>query len=267
MVGTNIGMQVCARDGKVVYEKPVRLNDPKSPWLTYRGTLEDMKEHPAPNPDMHLDEFYDCDWVPGKTFGFLRHNGQKSKLRGENYHEMLEKSAGDTNHQWEYTDNSTGQKGQFIYHQNANSPSVVMPFTWPTYSEYLDAYVSAGYYDPKELKTSHFSILQRNGDLKQVTYPKNMLVGSVDVYPVKPGYLLDYNSGPFSSTNSGDRGLYLMQGNQVQRLIIGTHSQIVISPDGCKAAFSHASTVNQNLSRIKPYRTIKYINFCQGVQP
>lgn len=273
IASTDLESVRCARDGQVVYTK----KDPsRNQWVYYRGSLENAREHPAPGPDMRMDEVYDCDWVPMENYNDkpLPH---RFKLHGENYIEILEertklleyeKRPRDRRQEKETGD--LGSKGTVVYHQNTNDPGRAMPpYSWDgiTYSEFLDAYVvGRNYYDPKEPETRSFSILQRNGNLKEIPYPKATLVGRNDVYPVEPGYLVLYNSGPITETNPGDRGLYLIQNEQVQRLIVGEMGHVSISPDGCKASFTHARNIKEALSP-KFATTVKLINFCQGGTP
>ncbi|MES1999655.1 MAG: hypothetical protein V4446_10095 [Pseudomonadota bacterium] len=260
----------CAREGQVVYTK----KDPSSnQWVYSRGPLESAKEHPAPGADMRMDEFFDCDWVPKESagqFGFARYPA-KSKLRGDNYVEILEPRTRLAEHQkrpydreQEKKTGDVGSKGKAIYHVSPDDQGREVPIRYWTYSEFLKAYISAGYYDPKDPETRSFWILQRNGGLKEIPYPKAMLEGRNDIYPVKLGYLVQYSDGKYTETDPGDRGLYLMQGKQVQRLIVGAVHSVQISPDGCKAAFVHARNTNEYFSLKNPYRTIKLINFCQG---
>ena len=75
---------------------------------------------------------------------------------------------------------------------------------------------------------------------------------------------MEYNSGRYTETDPGDRGLYLIRGEKVDRLIVGSVHEVSISPDGCKAAFIHARNTKEYFPRTKPCRTIKLINFCTG---
>lgn len=266
----------CARHGQVVY---VKKDSATGQSTYYRGPLESAVEHPAPGPDMHMDEFFDCDWVP-KPPQPMRAPYQSKKL-GENYLEIIEernrlyefqKRAPDRKREKETGE--LGSEGLVIYHQNANDQlgRKMPPISWDgiRYSEYLDAYVvGVNYYDPQYPETRSFWILRRDGDLKEIPYPKNMLVGRNDIYPVRGGYLAHYAGGPLTEKENS-RGIYLLQGDKVFHLIVGEMAPRIsgISPDGCKAAFTHANTIKENLSLTKPHRTLKYIDFCQGgIQP
>jgi len=268
---------ICVRDGQVFYT----VRDKETDKVTYyRGPLGEAVEHP--NPDgissvqiqdhsMVMDTVFDCDWVPKENYNDkpLPH---RRKLRGENYLEVREKRTKlleyekrPRDRKREQETGDTGSEGKLIYHQNTSDAGRQVPFSVFAYSEYLDAYVvGRNYFDPRYVETRSFWILQRNGDLKEVPYAKNWLKGRSDIYPVKPGFLIHYTDGPITQTDHGDRGLYLMRGQQVQRLIIGTFGHVSVSPDGCKAAIIHARNIKENLSVKKPYRTLKYIDFCQG---
>jgi len=267
---------ICVRDGQVFYT----VRDKETDKVTYyRGPLGKAVEHP--NPDgissvqiqdhsMVMDTVFDCDWVP--KVRLPESVPYRRKLLGKNYFEIIEKRTKLYDYQkrpvdWKRereTGEDRGPEGRVLYHSDDSDPGRLMPSGSFTYSEYLDAYVVGHeYYDPKYPETRSFWILQRNGDLKEIPYPKTTLVGRNDLFPVKPGYLVHYNGGPLTE-KEGTRGLYLIQGEQVQRLIVGLVGGIAVSSDGCKVAFIHARNIKEDLSTQKPYRTLKYINFCQG---
>lgn len=239
----------------------------------YVGTPERNYEEPYP-PDNNLwfDWKFKCDWVPKPSSSPGEVVPWRYNLLGSNYIEVLEWGEGVYEYQKRPANRNPeahtvrdGPEGKRLYHRDEDDPGRPLPSGSTAYSEYLDAYViSHGYYSPKWPETRSFWILQRNGDLKEVPYPKAMLEGRNDVYPVRPGYLVHYTSGPITEIDHGDRGLYLIQGEKVQRLTIGTIGKVSISPDGCSAVFGHAKSIKENLSTQKSFRTIKYINFCQG---
>ena len=266
----NVGIW-CGRDGHFVYSSM----DPKNQTI-YRGTLGQAKPHPKPNDDWVMDEFFDCDWVPKNTFGLLLRSGQKSKLRNENYHEELEVLPSDTSYRWKKTgketDTSGGKSYVFTYHQTASSLGIEIPYAWPTYTEYLDAYIVGGhYYDPKQQQDRSFYILQRTGDMTEVYYPRNMLKGRNEVFPVKNGYLVSYIGAGFDYKING---LYLIRNGELNHVLSGFIKYLSVSPNGCFATFSYSKNVNESLGTIKdgvlvspPKKSVKFINFCKGTQP
>lgn len=276
IVSTNIDSVRCARDGQVVYMKEGTANNQ---WIYYRGPLENAKEHPAPGPDMKMDEVFDCDWVPKENDNDkpLPH---RFKLHGKNFVEILEARTRLFEHEKQSRDRKReketgdiGTNGKFIYLRDANDPGRAMPtHSWDgiTYSEYLDVYViGMNYNDHREPETRSFWILQRNGDLKEVPYPKTMHEGRLKLHPIKPGYLVEYHTDPASGADPFNNALYLLQGDQIRRLIAGSIHHVSISSDGCEAAFIHAGSVDDYISLHsksdrKSYRTIKFIDFCQG---
>ena len=191
----------------------------------YVGTPEHNHEEPYP-PDNNLwfDWNFKCDWVPKPSSAPGDVVPWRNHLLGSNYIEVLDPGVGLYEYQnrpairsylVERNEAKTGQEGgskfKALYHRDENDPGRDVPSGKVSYSEYLDAYViSHDYYSPKWPETRSFWILQRDGDLKKVPYPKAMLEGRNDVYPVRPGYLVHYTSGPVTETDHGDRGLYLM---------------------------------------------------------
>ncbi|TAN41564.1 MAG: hypothetical protein EPN22_15040 [Nitrospirae bacterium] len=83
--------------------------------------------------------------------------------------------------------------------------------------------------------------------------------GGLSFFPLRDDYLIHSNTGRVSL-----RGLYLMKGQKVEKVLLGSIHGVSISPDGCKAAFVHARNTEEYLSQKKPYRTVKTINFCEG---
>lgn len=258
----------CVREGNILYWE----KDPETGKIKYyRGLLDKLEEHPAPQSNMRIDTSYDCDWVSEKSYGRpgLYTEG-KFKLLGEDYIEILEPRTAWAKYEKKIKrqrgvqdTNDSKSKGKAIYRTGTSTKTEVPTLFWWKYSEFINAYIFSGYYDPSDPETRSFWILQRNGDLKEIPYPKMMLVGRNYVFPVKEGYVVHYNGGPLTE-KANTRGLYLInEQNQVQRLAIGPLDGTAISPDGCKVAFIHTRSVKENHSPIKSYRTIKYINFCQ----
>lgn len=252
--------------------------DTQKPTL-YRGTPENYHLEPQHPDDTQLDTTFDCDWVPKQPYeiapdGYAR----KFKLRGENYGEVIEPATAvyefmkrPRDRRQEQETGNKGSVGKNLYHQNINHlnhPGTLMPPAVSggiRYSEFLDAYVvSTNRYDPNYPETRSFSILHSNGELETIQYPKTMLPGNNDIYPVKAGFLVHYQGRIISETDSGTTGLYLITGDEIQRVIIGIFGHVVVSPDGCKAAIAHADTLQEDLFKPVSKRTIKFINFCQG---
>ncbi len=277
----------CARAGQVVYAKK---DYPNRRVTHYRGALGKAKEYPNPDGSasmnladhtMQIDARFDCDWVPRKTAGYIPFPiGSKYKLLGENYLERVADNSAlpqsEERARRSVNEQAAGHRAsssKVVYHQNADDPGREVPYAWWQYSEYLDAYVGSGFYDPANPKRRHFRILRRDGDLKEIPYPPALLIGRTDVYPVRVGYVVHYTGGSLMEKKhsqglyKNSRGLYLIEGNQVSRLIVGYVEGVHVSPDGCKTAFSHADTLEIDLSLTQPHRTVKYIDFCEGGAP
>jgi hypothetical protein len=83
--------------------------------------------------------------------------------------------------------------------------------------------------------------------------------GGIDFYPVKVGILVRYSG----ASPMGLDGGYLIHDGKIDRIFKHIPQVIAISPDGCHVAFAHARNTKEYYSRKKPYRTLKYINFCE----
>jgi hypothetical protein len=157
----------CGRNGQVFF---TTKNDATGKRNHYRGPIENSQEHPAPNPDMHLDDIIDCDWVPKATWSTSPLSYPHTrKLREENHFTTVER-------------NTPTSKGKVIYYEMPGSEGKEMPLYLLSknisYSEFLDAYmVDNGLYDSSNQERGLFLILERSGNLKDVPFPKSMLKG------------------------------------------------------------------------------------------
>jgi len=247
----------CVRKGQVLFREDI---EPEFKPIIYRGTVENPEKHPAPGPDMMIDSSFDCDWVPGESFGRAPVRAPHTyKLKDKNYIEFTELP-------------SNSSQGKMIYHEKPGTKGIPLPFYLSlayhiSYSEFLDAYVIVGdkhsvYPKPD---TRSFWILERSGQLKSIPYPQSLLKGAVEnIYPLKRGYLARYSQDQKKGAGSDDRGLWLIDGEKSVRLIVGDMGSVAVSPGGCRAAFIHAKNIKEYFSQKNPYRTVKVIDFCEG---
>lgn len=259
LVSTRFHLAMCVRDGVAMFLGEVDASGKRE---SYRGTPERYQQSPQPAPDQTFDSNFDCNWVPKASFPVASPatgGPYRYKMRGDNYLDIVELK-------------SDSSKGRVIYRTRNGDKGKPLPFypmpPFPyriAYSEFLDAYLlHREEFEPAKPDTRSFWILKRNGDLKEITYPPALLKGRVTLYPLKLGYLVHYNSGKYTMTDPGERGLYVIQGDRVQRLIVGSIHGTSVSPDGCRAAFIHARNVRESTSQTKPHRTVKLIDFCKG---
>ena len=82
--------------------------------------------------------------------------------------------------------------------------------------------------------------------------------GSLAIRSTKAGLFLAFLGGMTSSRNPGHQGGYLVSESSVVKVIDGPTNSPVVSPDGCKVAFTHAPS-NQESSK----RSLKVINVCE----
>lgn len=267
LITTELESVRCVRDGQIVN---LKQDESTSEWIYYRGLIENLVVHPMPRPNMHMDRQFDCDWVDNQSSQDVV--PYQRQLLGENFIEIAEKS----NKTYEYQkrpqeikqkkqneDKESSTEGKVIYYSHKGSLGRELPTGRITYSEFLDAYlIGHSYYSPKWPETRSFWILQRDGNLEEVQYPKEMLEGNHKIYPIISGYLVVYGGGKYTQKYPGSNGIYAMYENHIFPIIMGSVHGVSVAKDGCKAAFFHANMIKEYLSPTKPYRTVKYINFC-----
>lgn len=242
---------ICGREGQVFF---ATKDDETGKRTHFRGPIENPQGHPIPGPGMYLNDTYACDWLPQATSGNrpLTYPYIK-KLRDDNYLEVLEPL-------------TQISEGRALYYEKPGAEGKEIPLSYQIdFNEFLNAYVlNKATYDPANPGTNSFRILERDGNFKDVLISKAMLHGRQKIYPLKYGYLSDYSDGKYSNTDPGDRGLWWLQGEKVERMIVGALHGVSISPDGCKTAFIHARNSKDYFSQKQPYRTIKFIDLCTG---
>lgn len=271
---TSIHLQdvLCVQNGLVFYEV---LDRAAGKYNFYRGTLENPIEYPRPSPNMRVDAYYNCDWAPE----FSRKNTPyRVKLKDDNYLEILK---GET-----LTKDKKVQHGEVRYFERLDLPPKPLPVyvdinksngivsekgnLFESYSidfnPLQNAYfISPSAFSPDDAYYHSLWWLQRDGKMTSISFPKHsswLSRGRLYVYPLKDGYLALYKCRGKSFADSGASGLYLVKGENIEKVLLGEISGVSISPDGCRAAFSHARNTAELLSQKKPYQTIKTINFC-----
>lgn len=252
---------ICSEGGTIFFAS---RDDASAIPQFYRGPLENLVEHPPLSSGLVWDRNFECDWAtPGSRakVPFL------IKLKGENFLEVLEYET--------YSLKSGIQHGEVQYYERLNSPSVPLPIYAEPAGNYTiefnrsrNAYfIGPRQYYPDDPYYHSVWWLERDGTLtKEPFLPKMSWTSgaSLRVYPLKDGYLVHYQGGKATMTSTGPMGLYLMQGEKVDPVLLGMVAGVSVSPDGCNAAFVHARTIKEYLSCDKPHRTVKAINFCNG---
>ena len=256
----------CVKNGELFYYQQDKTTGAGKYYL---GSLENPREYPPPGDGMRVDEHFDCDWVPKKAYGPVSPENdfpRRYKLRGENYVEEAE-------HGKFISIDRLWKRGRMFYHERNNDEGMEMPFDISGggtnykifYNQFLDAYVGVNIYTGVKSKTDFYWIIERNGVLTKLSYPKAMPDQNLyGFYPVKQGYLI-YGSGGKRITLSdpGDQGLFLMFSDKYEPIIRGIIRSVSISPDGCKAAFAYARNHKENISRTRPYRTLRMVHICK----
>lgn len=85
------------------------------------------------------------------------------------------------------------------------------------------------------------------------------------MYPTRKGVFVRYNTFK-SNKDPGEAGGYLVTGKNATRVIVGHLKGPVVSPDGCKIAFSYHAYPDATLVADPAPITLKTINFCPEVK-
>jgi hypothetical protein len=128
------------------------------------------------------------------------------------------------------------------------------------YSAYANAYVIsrlAGLASLRERPTRVW-LLHPTGRVDTIQIPKGPWTGYDARYlPTRAGLLMA-SRGLTASSGPGVAGIYLVNGDQVEKILAGLIEDIDVSPDGCKIAVS----VDPYISQVRRSR-IKMIDVCK----
>jgi len=248
---------ICVQDGQVFFAtKDISTGKRKY----YRGPVDNVQEYPPPGPNMRIDDRFDCGWAPGLD----RKVPYRIKLKGDNYLEITKES------------NVTDRSRESCYYERPGLSPTPLPMHVDIaaahyairFNQLRNAYfISPAGYMPGDPHYRSMWWLSRDGHLTHVPFPKKVIwpsQGGLEIHPLRDGYLVLYSGGKMSATDPGPRGLYLIQGDHMEKVLLGSIHGVSISSDGCRAAFNYARNIKEDLSRTKPYRTVKTINFCEG---
>jgi hypothetical protein len=250
---------ICVQDGQVFFAGKDAATGKRK---YYRGPIDSPQEYPPPDTNISIDYLFDCAWTP-KT------DRSKApyliKLKDDNYIEITEERLGAP----------VNSQGKTSYYERLDLPPVQLPVYTHIegshsirFNQLRNSYfIGTRLYKPNDPYYNSMWWLSRDGHLTTVPFPKKIIwpsQGSIDIYPLRDGYLAHYNGGKTSVTDPGARGLYLIKGESMEKVLLGSISHVSISSDGCRAAFIYARNRKEEISRKKPYCTIKTINFCEG---
>lgn len=264
-------MNFCFRNGIILYRVVARQPDSgKRTWTFYRGKLND--EVTDQTPDRKEDKL-NCRYISvwpkltkGKTHAIL--------LEGHGYLVLDETSP-----------NVKFENYPVLYYKAESEESIPLPFRryqadrvefYPFKGAYLLAPSS---YFIEETST-HLTPWPPNvplytwwlfpdGKTEKVEIPLGPWTrGGLKFYPMREGVFL-VNRHSRSDRDPGNAGGYLVQGTSVRRIISGMLTDIsAVSPDGCRVAFSHTPSPENDRFDAKNKRTLKMIDVCaKGVRP
>jgi len=250
---------ICVQDGQVFFAVD---NFATGEYKYYRGPIDNPQEYSPLNNNMWIDRNFECGWT-------LKIDRSKVpyliKLKDDNYIEITEERLGAP----------VNSQGKTSYYERLDLPPVPLPVYTHIegshnirFNQLRNAYfIGTRLYKPNDPYYNSMWWLSRDGHLTKVPFPKEVIwpsQGGIDMYPLRDGYLAHYNGGKTSLTDPGERGLYFFKGDHMEKVLLGAISSVSTSPDGCRAAFSYARNRKEELSRKKPYSTIRTINFCEG---
>jgi hypothetical protein len=248
-------MDVCVEDGQVVYG----VNDTTGKNVTYyRGPVENPQEYPSPRPNMYMRRNYGCGWEEKDIREERIKFPYRIKLRGQNYLEIFgenEFSIPDVRNE------------KVVYFEREDATPVTLPNykNMPdTYSikhiEWRNAYlISPNHYHPN--RPPHLWWLERNGRVLEEPLPASLpfpMEGGIDFFPTPKGIFIHYSGGDPRK----DSGGYLLKDGNLERIFSDSGRGVELSPDGCRVVFDHAQNFKDYLSKVKPHRTLKMIDFC-----
>jgi hypothetical protein len=263
-------MNFCYRNGIIQYRTVTRQPDTgKRIWTFYRGKLNE--ESIDTTPDRKEDKL-NCRYISvwprfkkGKTHAIL--------LEGHGYL-LLDETA----------PNVKFENYPLLHHKEENQEPIPLPFRRyqadrVEFYSFKEAYFLApSSYFIEETSTHLISWppnvplftwwLFPDGKSDKVEIPLGPWTrGGLKFYPTREGVFL-VNRHSRSDRDPGNAGGYLVQGTTVKKLATGVLTDVsAVSPDGCRVAFSHTPTPENDRFDRKNKRTLKMIDVCaKGVR-
>jgi len=110
--------------------------------------------------------------------------------------------------------------------------------------------------------------LELDGKITEIVIPpamKNKRGTWDELVPTKLGIATVSHSGWKSDHDPGDQGVYLIDGEHVEKVLDGVVEQMGVSPDGCRLAVANApnNATNHQGEYDKQFRTMKVIELCR----
>lgn len=262
-------MNFCYRNGIILYRVVARQPDSgKRTWTFYRGKLND--EVIDQTPDRKGDKLncrYLSVWpklAKGKTHAIL--------LEGHGYLVFDELAP-----------NVKFENYPILYYKAESEESIPLPFRryeadrvdYISFKQAYFLYPSSYFKDGTHILSWPPDIplftwwIYPGGKSEKVEIPLGSWTrGGLKLFPTREGVFL-VNGHSRSDRDPGNAGGYLVQGTNVWKLISGMLTDIsAVSPDGCRVAFSHAPSPENDRFDAKNKRTLKMIDVCaKGVRP
>jgi len=257
-------MDFCYRDGIIQYRTGARQPDiGKRIWTFYRGKINE--ESIDTTPDRKEDKL-NCRYISvwprftkGKTHAILR--------EGDGYL-VLDETA----------DNVKFENYALLHYKGENQDPIRLPFRrydadrvnyYPFKQAYF-LYPSSYFKDGSHILSWPTNIpiftwwIYPDGKFEQVEIPLGVWTrGGLRFYPMREGIFL-VNRHSRSDRDPGNAGGYIVKGTNTRSVISGVLTDIsTVSPDGCRVAFSHTPTQENDRFDAKNKRTLKMIDVCR----
>jgi hypothetical protein len=260
-------LSVCYREGFIYYT----LEDESKDQRRFAGEFGKEKLFVPPNAKNARYNEMDCQ--------FQADLAPAEKLEGPKRHdvEFLLHRHGylDYGPRTEIRNLPLGKGKPILYYRNGQIKPVSLPITnegtkMAEYYEFKDAYfihelVGGGgrWHGDSAIAWWLFP----DGKATEVKIPDGPYKqgGSVGLYPTRKGVFVRYDTFK-SNKDPGEAGGYLVTGKNATRVIVGHLKGPVVSPDGCKIAFSYHAYPDATLVADPAPITLKTINFCPEVK-
>lgn len=260
-------MNFCYRDGIIQYRTVTRqLDTGKRIWTFYRGKL---KEESIDTTQDRKEDKLNCRYISVWP-RFKKGNTHAILLEGHGYL-VLDETA----------PNVKFENYPLLYHKEENQESIPLPFrryeadrvNYYSFRQAYFLYPSSYFKDGSHILSWPTNVpivtwwIYPDGKFEQVEIPLGAWTkGGLKFYPMREGIFL-VNRHSRSDRDPGDAGGYIVKGTNVRRVISGVLTDIsTVSPDGCRVAFSHTPTSQNDRFDTKNKRTLKMIDVCQKEQ-
>lgn len=220
-----------------------RIHKTEPPWIRLAPRFDDVRFLAATKPMKEEHGFI-----------YVGPGGSNSGIKQGEYEVVLYRA-------------QDGKNVTLFQHSDDNARGIVLRLS---YVPFIEKYLLAGTTKLIGEGIAPAWFVSSSGDVEPITPSKVPTPGADNYLPTRVGLIYPY----IRVTDRLDisvNGIWLIRGDQIERIVVGIVRGSIVSPDGCRAAFSHAihhQAHYEGLASLRRggfgYTTLKMVDLCSS---